>query len=108
MLCVCVFTIVIFFIGVRQTHVLCLVVPTEKPGGRGAPGDAKFVIKSSTIRISVKKPASNDSNSAKLEVNKPGTQTNNTSTLPGVASDGNNLASTGLQSLFQSYDSEDD
>ncbi|GMY15750.1 splicing factor YJU2 [Fagus crenata] len=54
--------------------------PKEKPGGRGAPGDAKFVIKSSTIRISVKKPASNDSNSAKLEVNKPGTQTNNTST----------------------------
>uniref|UniRef100_A0A2N9FD14 Splicing factor YJU2 n=1 Tax=Fagus sylvatica TaxID=28930 RepID=A0A2N9FD14_FAGSY len=82
--------------------------PKEKPGGRGAPGDAKFVIKSSTIRISVKKPASNDSNSAKLEVNKPGTQTNNTSTLPGVASDGNNVASTGLQSLFQSYDSEDD
>lgn len=78
---------------------------TENPGKTGAPGDAKLLFKSSTVRVSVvKKPASNVSNSAKLEVNHQGTQTNNTSPL----SNGNNSASTGQLSLVQNYDSEDD
>ncbi|KAL4596123.1 hypothetical protein ACB092_12G141500 [Castanea dentata] len=77
----------------------------ENRGKTGAPGDAKLLFKSSTVRVSVvKKPASNVGNSAKLEVNHQGTQTNNTSPL----SNGNNSASTGLLSLCQNYDSEDD
>nr|POF27111.1 hypothetical protein CFP56_28942 [Quercus suber] len=81
---------------------------TEKPGGTGAPSDAKILFKFSSVQISVvKKPDSNDSKSAKLEVNKQLTRTNNT-TPPGVASDGNKLATAGLLSPCRNYDSEDD
>ncbi|GLT69198.1 hypothetical protein SLA2020_413670 [Shorea laevis] len=91
---------------------VCLL--TENPGGSGAPGDAKFVMKSSTVRISVvKKPASEDRNPAKLE-NKEGAGTNNTSsTLPVVPEDNSqkhktNDTSTALGSLLQNYESDDD
>lgn len=95
---------------------------TENPSGSEAPGDAKFVIKSSTFRVLVKKPASDDSNSARLGVNKQGAGTTSTSALQGVASNGSNPAKPnddtqehktidtgiGLQSLCQNYESDDD
>ncbi|XP_062168958.1 uncharacterized protein LOC133875007 isoform X2 [Alnus glutinosa] len=81
-------------------------------GGSGASGDAKFVINSKTIRISVvKRPASEDSSSAKLE-KKEGAGTNNTSTVPVPEDDSQkhktNDTSTGLDSLLQNYESDDD
>jgi hypothetical protein len=72
-----------------------------------------FVINSKTIGISVvKKPAYEDCNSAKLE-KKEGAGTNNTSTLPAVPEDycqkhKTNDTSTGLDSLLQNYESDDD
>lgn len=94
----------------------------ENPSGSEAPGDAKFVIKSSTFRVLVKKPASDDSNSVRLGVNKQGAGTTSTSALQGVASNGSNPAKPnddtqehktidtgiGLQSLCQNYESDDD
>jgi hypothetical protein len=77
---------------------------TENVGGSGAPGDAKLVIKSSIVRISVvKKAASNDSNSAKVE------KKDSTSELPVLPEDSSlKHTSTGLASLLQSYESDDD
>ncbi|XP_059452293.1 uncharacterized protein LOC132182940 isoform X2 [Corylus avellana] len=76
----------------------------ENEGGSGAPGDAKLVIKSSTVRISVvKKAASEDSNSAKLE------KKDNTSKLPVVPEDSSlKHTSIVLASLLQNYESDDD
>jgi hypothetical protein len=74
---------------------------TENEGGSGTPGDAKLVIKSSTVRISVvKKAASDDSNSAKVE------KKDYTSKLPVDSS--LKHSSTGLASLLQNYESDDD
>lgn len=81
----------------------------ENPSGSGATGDAKFVFKSSTVRISVvKKPGSEHSNSAKLD-NK-GAVANNASSLPkDNGQDHNtNCATTALGSLLQNYESDDD
>jgi hypothetical protein len=77
----------------------------ENEGGSRAPGDAKLVIKSSTVRISiVKKAASEDSNSAKLEK-----KDDNTSKLPVVPEDNNpKHTSNALDSLLQNYGSDDD
>ena len=87
-------------------HVLCLAVDWKTRWNRGSYSDAKILFKFSSVQISVvKKPDSNDSKSAKLEVNKQWTRTDNTSP-PGVASDGNKLAT--ALSLCQNYDSEDD
>lgn len=87
-------------------HVLCLVVDWKTRWNRGSYSDAKILFKFSSVQISVvKKPDSNDSKSAKLEVNKQWTRTNNTSP-PGVASHGNKLAT--ALSLCRNYDSEDD
>ncbi|KAF5454678.1 hypothetical protein F2P56_024324 [Juglans regia] len=93
----------------------------ENPGSSGAAGNPKLIFKSSAVRISVRKPASNDNNLVKMEGNKQGAGAN-TSALQAVTTGDKNPArhgdsseehkiadtSAGLQSLCQNYESDDD
>ncbi|KAE8124661.1 hypothetical protein FH972_019526 [Carpinus fangiana] len=87
----------------NPTDSLARATSKENQDGSGAPGDSKLVIKSSAVRISVvKKAASDDNNSAKVKKDK-------ISKLPVVPEDSSpKHTSTGLASLLQNYESDED